>query len=191
MNIQTYLLSALFVLASSTRADARLAPSRLSDLIKSAELIVEAAPVVITRTGFLAGSAKLRILRVVAGKHDHKTITITWGDEVHDQSIHDLNHDWLLFLKRDKAGALGPARYGRSYWPFIGRIVDTHRANLDSPRRAFEYRYPLTMCRLTKAQKKSLLFGTKPMRLRYSKLRQLILRRKGASTLPTKASKPN
>ena len=149
-------LVALLVFLLPGAASARLAPSSFTKLVKESELIIEAAPIRVERTGMSAGQATLRVLRVLRGKYAKPEITIRWGDEVHDQQIPSIELDRLLFLKRGKDGYTG-THYGRSYWPFTSRVFDPRKADLDSASRGFLYTYPLSMVKLTRRQRSALL----------------------------------
>lgn len=150
---------ALFVLSLclAVPALAKLAPTTLDSLIKEAELIVEVTPSKIVRKPYNAGEATLTVLRVHRGTLTEKELTIAWDAEVHAQHIDSVDHDYLLFLKRNDEGKWVPAQYGRSFWPFVGTVVEPEKANLDHESRSFAWDYPLTMATLTPKQQKALV----------------------------------
>lgn len=157
VGLLTIALTLSVMLAGFARpAEARLARTRLANLIDESTLIVEAAPIKLERTGVLAGSARLKILRVIEGTLGAGAIEVKWGDEVHDQPIADLACDYVLFLRKTDSGDVVATHYGRSYWPLTSRVTDLSRADLDSKGRVFKYQHPLTVVTLSSKEQRRL-----------------------------------
>jgi hypothetical protein len=148
----TFLLSSAF----PSIGEAKLKPTTLDALIAESELILEASPRRIERMGMCAGEATLKVMRVIHGTYDRPEVQIKWSEEIHDQPIANLEQDWLLFLKKNDQGGYSGTHYGRSYWPFLWRVTDLNRADLDSSTRTLPYLSPLTLVTFSAAQQKAL-----------------------------------
>src|SRR3972149_6782529 len=98
-----YVLMALILatlLASPARAV--LAPSKLSDLIRSSDVIFRGRVIdaELSQTG--GGVAKLHVDHIFRGWVGGATVTITWASEPHDQALDRAGEERLFFLRRDQ-----------------------------------------------------------------------------------------
>jgi len=60
-------------------------------------------------------------------------------------------------LKKSENGKWTGTQYGRSYWPFLGKITNFKGVDLDSNSRGFAYDYPLTMVEFSEKQTKNII----------------------------------
>ncbi len=126
---------------STVDMHAKLAPSKLSELLHDSDLILDALVMRarLTDLGF-GGNAELRIKKVYKGEYKEAMITIHWSHGKHDQRIRTIGETRLLFLKRLDDGTYTGTQYGRSYWPVKSDSED---------RRAFTpYIYPTDLIKI-------------------------------------------
>lgn len=126
-------LLTLIVVPSYAGAD--LNSSTLKALLEQTEVIVIGKASAVTQDEFGAGSAAFIVDDVSRGFVSDKQITITWSDEVHDQSLIE-GERYALFLKRHN-GDLIAAEYGRSYWVLM---EDQCKCSLQT-----KYEYPYSL----------------------------------------------
>jgi len=141
-----------------------LARVSYDDLKKQVSLVIQASPVEIHRSGPNAGFAKLRVQRVILGQYAKEFIEIKWGGEEHDQSIANLDADYLLLLRQNENGEMQGAAYGRSFWPIPERVVDPSRVNWKNLDRDIHYQSPITAVSFSAKQKKNLFRSPKILR---------------------------
>lgn len=129
------------MLVSSPSAFAKLAPSKIEDLIAESGVILQAGVVRLEAGDVAAGTssaATLRVWRVLKGSYAPQTVTIHFSDEKHEQRIDALYADRLLFLKKTASGEYEGTQYGRSYWPLKSTAED--KGKLVTP-----YVYPVNI----------------------------------------------
>jgi hypothetical protein len=107
------LLTALFIAVFIIPVQARLAPSKFSDLINQSELIILTEVISVDKN-----AATLKIIDKYKGNYDYQTITIRRSNEIHDQRIRSLGSKKLLFLKKSD-GVYTGTHYGKSYWNIL------------------------------------------------------------------------
>lgn len=169
-------IAVVFVLAtfSATPSWAKLKSSSLDSLIDDSEWIIEATVKRVERTGIRAGTATLQVRRAFVGEWKSGDLELAWSEEAHDQSIASIDHDYLLFLKRNGTSGHVAAQYGRSYWRFLVQISDPERANLDAPTRGFAYEYPLDLLKMGKKLERRLISSV-PSPVSYKNIRAVTL----------------
>ena len=108
------------IVIGSPAVFAKLARSRLDDLIAQSDVILQAGVMRLEAGDAVTGtrsSAVLRVWHVLKGSYASQTVTIHFSDEQHEQLIATLYEDRLLFLKKTASGEYEGSHYGRSYWP--------------------------------------------------------------------------
>jgi len=97
-------------------AEARLAYSQFSKLIRESELIVRGrVSEAHVEPGTLRGHAVIEVVSVLKGARPDGPIRIEFAGEVHDMLIDKAGDERLLFLRREDGKWIG-THYGRSYW---------------------------------------------------------------------------
>ncbi len=172
------ILFVLFAILIAFPLQARLAPTELKDMIKDSQLIVYVSPLKIEKAEKgSGGKAVVKPLEVLFGSAQSSVLTIQWSAEVHDQWISNLEKDYLLFLTQ-KNGKWTGTRYGRSYWPLNGRVKDVSRVNFKTMDMDIDLVHPMTMAKMSEAEKKLLLKVGDAKKISYHSLRNYIIQLK-------------
>jgi len=144
-SLQIALLLVVAAVAWPGDAEARLAPSRFSQLLRDSELICRGRVSQVHLDGIRRGHVVVEIVAVLKGTRPAGPIRIDYSGEVHDMVMDEAGEERLLFLKRSDGGWTG-THYGRSYW----WLVPAADASLGpvSP-----VKYPITMLRFDRAHR--------------------------------------
>ena len=114
-SLQIALLLVVAAVAWPGDAEARLAPSRFSQLLRDSELICRGRVSQVHLDGIRRGHVVVEIVAVLKGTRPAGPIRIDYSGEVHDMAMDEAGEERLLFLKRSDGGWTG-THYGRSYW---------------------------------------------------------------------------
>lgn len=120
--VRTSVFIAALAVASlswSAVADARLAHSKFSRLLRDSELICRVRVTEVhvdPKTG--AGFVLVEVLQVLKGKAPASSVRIEHIAEVHEMRMTEAGEQRLLFLRRQEGKWTG-TQYGRSYWPLV------------------------------------------------------------------------
>jgi hypothetical protein len=113
-------VAAMLAVLVAARASAQLVPVLFSELLSSSTLVVIARSVSASHGEHGEGSALFKVKSVLKGSYGSAILSLGWGSEVHDQKIHFVGFDYVLFLRREGTlGRFAPAHYGCSAWPII------------------------------------------------------------------------
>jgi hypothetical protein len=138
--VQIRLLAAFaLVIGLVAPAHAKLAPSKMAELLADSELIARVNVTEATTT-----YAVVEVVEVLKGTKPDKPFRIEFRQEEHEQTM-AAKDERLVFLVQ-RGGTWTGTHYGRSYWP-LAATADK-KAELATP-----YIYPMTMVRFDKADK--------------------------------------
>lgn len=102
-----------------------LAPSKLSDLAKSSDVILRGRVLRAQLEPAGGGTAVVEVKHIYNGWVGAATLTIAWTSASHDQPLDRVGEERLFFLKRENAQRYQATQYGRSYWP-LREEFETH-----------------------------------------------------------------
>ena len=119
------------------RADAKLAKTRFSELLKESQLIARVRVAEVHLDKLQAGYVLLEVIEVYKGEKPKDAIRIDYDSEVHDQYMTRQGEERVVFLTFKENRWYG-AHYGRSYWQLFP--TEGKEAGFATP-----YIYPITM----------------------------------------------
>jgi len=118
------------IIIFSFPVNAKIADISWTDFIEHTELIAVVSIQEMKRIDETNGVTKVKVLNIISGSDNNKTIDIDWSIGRISQPLFDIYHNYIVFLKKKGNGKYESSIIGRSFWK-LEKDYSTHEYFVD------------------------------------------------------------